>query len=191
MKKLCLLKKARKCKKSGRRCGSDKNSMQLSESEKTAIAQKLQKSKKKAGGVGVLTKTLCSFPKAKKQQSLRNFEKAKKRLAESEFWHELYVAFRKQKKDNRSKLSKRQKKRSESSLRQKLYVAFRKQKKAIAQSYRKCKKKSGRRCGSDKNSLELVHREFFGRFTPGARFFLFYYKNPKRLPLFFQFQKLL
>ena len=37
-------------------------------------------------------------------------------------------------------------------------------------------KKSGRRCGSDKNSLELVHREFFGRFTPGARFFLYYYE---------------
>ena len=37
-------------------------------------------------------------------------------------------------------------------------------------------KKNGRRCGSDKNSLELVHREFFGRFTPGARFFLYYYE---------------
>ncbi len=63
--------------------------MQLSESEKTAIAQKLRKSKKKAGGVEVATKTLCCIPKVKKRQSLRNFEKAKKRLAESEFWHEL------------------------------------------------------------------------------------------------------
>ena len=32
------------------------------------------------------------------------------------------------------------------------------------------KAKSGRRCGSDKKSLELVHRDLFGRFTPRARF---------------------
>ena len=85
-----------------------------SKKRKKAIAQKLRKSKKKAGGVGVLARTLCNFPKVKK--------------------------------DNRPKLSKMQ-------------------------------KKNGRRCGSDKNSLELVHREFFGRFTPGARFFCFITKS--------------
>ena len=42
-----------------------------------------------------------------------------------------------------------------------------------------------------KTRLSFAHREFYGVFSTEDRFFLYYYKNPKRLPLFFQFQKLL
>ena len=110
------------------------------------------------------------YSESEKRQSLRNFENAKKRLAESEFWHELYVAFRKQKKDNRSKLSKMQKKAVAGVVLTKTLCSFPKVKKQQSlRNFEKAKKKRA-------NSLELVHCEFFGRFTPGARFFLFYYE---------------
>ena len=112
--------------------------MQLSESEKRTSAQKVRKRQKKAGVGVVLTKTLCLFPKAKKRQSLRNFEKCKKKAVGVEV--------------------------------------------------------------ATKTRLSFAHREFYGAFSTRApllscslvdRFFLFYYKNSKRLPRFFRSQLLL
>ena len=95
------------------------------------------------------------------------------------------------KKDNRSKLSKRQKKAGVGVVLTKNLCLFPKAKKDNRSETSKKQKKAGGVGVLARTRLNLFTAMFGTGFRREPAFFLFYYKNPKRLPLFFQFQKLL